>query len=1050
MNIPEPIQNKNSRPMANRKIKWHYIYFILAAFDILTIVGSLSLNHHIMNLYADSEKNNQVWALRLGQFSDLGQAAASVNAPGNEVFDSHDVKKEKAAQLAALVEFNRQFYLIHQDFLHNISKKQSLPLLDELNRVSLAMKEMIHEAENIFSYFETNNPKKAGERMATMDRKYARIHLRLKTLGDKVREIQKQNFKDQIAEANNFKNFEYVICAFILLMVGCVVAYGNSISRRLKLNDKEKEQYLTELENKERVLNHRVDELLKTKALLEQMGASLKENESRTAAIIDNTVDAIITIDDKGIIDQFNISAEKMFGYNISEVREKNIKMLMPEPYQSQHDGYLARYMATGKAHIIGFGREVEGLRKNGTTFPADLSIGEVNIEGRRLFTGTVKDISQKNQEQSRRTMQHDLTRILAEAQSIDEGIGKILKTLTDHPTWDLAFFWSVDPQSNILRSRLGAHSARIDPETYKTFSQKTFAITFKKGMGLPGRVWDNAKPSWIKDVTLDNNFPRAPFAKKAGVHGGFGFPVFSEEKLWGMVEVFTLDLSDPDEDLIRLLEDMGSQFGQFMKRIESEMDLAQAMLISDAAKREAEDANKTKSAFLANMSHEIRTPLNAILGFSQILLEEKSIAGEQRRALQTIDRSGSHLLSLINDILDLSKIEAGHMELILTDFDLTDLIHGLIEMFKARCDEKGLSIKTQGLPTDACLVHGDEVKLRQILTNLLGNAVKFTKVGTITLALDMLDDHHYRFSVMDTGNGIPLEAQSKIFEAFRQDEEGHKKGGTGLGLAISREQLQLMDAELKLESKPGIGSKFFFTLPLPPAHTVVKKHTNSDKKVIGLASGHSVKALVCDDVAENREVLSQFLSSVGIEIILAENGEEAIEMVRRNSLDILLMDIRMPGMSGIEASKQIIKEFGKDHVKIILHSASVLEHEREQYKKIGCHGFILKPFRKQTVLDSVQEALSIEYRYETIAEEAVEEISLTSLDFSKFNLPGNIIASLKEGAELCNITQLEKTLAKICQLEGHGKDLEPYLKEYVIKYDMEGIMNILEKVNHE
>ena len=797
---------------------------------------------------------------------------------------------------------------------------------------------------------------------------------------------------------------------------------------------------------------------------LELKNNQLNESAARIQAIMDNIVDGIITIDVHGIIESVNPSAEQIFGYKFSEVHGKNINMLMPEPYRSEHDSYIQNYLYTTKKKIIGISREVWGLRKDGSTFPLNLAVSEIFLGGRRMFTGILRDITQSRQEQARKTMQHDLTRILAEAQSIDEGIDEILQTLADHPTWDLAFYWSVDSESNVLSCRFGAHSDRLSQEDYGKFSRHTFETSLEKGVGLPGRVWDIEKPSWIKEVALDMNCPRASMAAKVGIHGGFGFPVFYEEKLWGVMEVYTMDLSDLDADMTQLLEDMGRQFGQFMQRIESKRELAQAVLVSEAAKIlsekakmdaedariEAEDANKTKSAFLANMSHEIRTPLNAILGFSQILLDEESIGGDQRRALQTIDKSGSHLLNLINDILDLSKIEAGHMVLIRTDFDLKDLIHGLIQMFKIRCDKKGLTIEVRGLPAEECLVNGDEVKLRQILTNLLGNAVKFTDSGQVTLALDILENHHYRFSVKDTGQGIPLIAQPKIFEAFRQDEEGHKKGGTGLGLAISLKQLQLMDSDLKLESEPDNGSNFFFTLHLPPVKTGVIKNNDKKGKIIGLAPGYHVKALVCDDVSENREVLSQFLSSVGIETIRAETGEQAIEMVRNDPPDILLMDIRMPGMSGVTATKQIIKEFGRDHVKIILHSASVLEHEQEKYKQIGCHGFILKPFRKQTVLDRVQQALAIEYEYENTVEESIEDQSNAALDFSKFNLPGEIVSRLKESAELCNITQLEKTLAEVCQLEGSGKDLEPHLKEYVIKYDMDGIMNILEQVTCE
>ncbi|VAX31560.1 BarA sensory histidine kinase (= VarS = GacS) [hydrothermal vent metagenome] len=783
---------------------------------------------------------------------------------------------------------------------------------------------------------------------------------------------------------------------------------------------------------------------------LELKNNQLNNSEARIRGVLDSMLDGIITIDVHGIIESANPAAERIFGYKFSEIHGKNINMLMPEPYRSEHDSYIENYLHTSRKQIIGISREVTGLRKDGSTFPMDLGVSEVFLGDRRMFTGMTRDISKSKQEQFRRTMQHDLTRVLAEAQSTDEGVNKILQTFTDHPTWDLAFYWSLDSDSNILRSELGAHSTRLNRQAYEKFSRKTFATSFEKGEGLPGRVWDSIKPYWIQNVSQDTNFPRASVADEINIHGGFGFPIFSEEKLWGVMEVFTIDQADPDDNLIRLLEDMGSQFGQFMQRIESEMELAQATFVSELAKQEAQDANKTKSTFLANMSHEIRTPLNAILGFSQILLEEKSIVGEQRRALQTIDTSGSHLLELINGILDLSKIEAGHMELIHNDFDLNDLLQDLIEMFKARCAKKGLIIEIQGLPTEACPVHGDETKLRQILTNLLGNAVKFTDQGEITLSLTLQENHHYLFSVTDTGKGIPLSAQDKIFEAFKQDEEGHKKGGTGLGLAISLRQLELMGSDLNLESEPGNGSNFFFTLHLPKAQSDVIKQASNKGKITGLAPGFQVKALVCDDVKENREVLEKFLTSVGVEVLSVDNGKDAIEMIRSNPPDILLMDIQMPGMSGIEATKQIIKEFGENHIKIILHSASVLRHEQDEYKKLGCHGFILKPFRKQTILDCIEDALSIEYEYEKTGEEPVMDSSTEMLDFSKFNLPGEIVSRLKEGAELCNITQLEKALAEICQLDGNGKDLAPHLQEHVIKYDMEGIINILEQVTHE
>ena len=251
-------------------------------------------------------------------------------------------------------------------------------------------------------------------------------------------------------------------------------------------------------------------------------------------------------------------------------------------------------------------------------------------------------------------------------------------------------------------------------------------------------------------------------------------------------------------------------------------------------AKIEADSANSAKTAFIANMSHEIRTPLNAIMGYSQILQRDTTLTSEHHKALERIDSSGKNLLAIINDILDISKIEAGRMELHLRNFNLSQIIEDITTLFKLRCDEKDLILEISSLPEDRCHLYGDEEKLRQVLINLLGNAVKFTDSGTVSLNIIPGKNNEYRFEVRDTGKGISKEAQKTIFEPFKQDAEGIKKGGTGLGLAICRKQILLMGSDLYVSSKIDEGSCFYFSLHLPPARGKSKSETKNKQ------SGHS------------------------------------------------------------------------------------------------------------------------------------------------------------------------------------------------------------------
>jgi len=450
-------------------------------------------------------------------------------------------------------------------------------------------------------------------------------------------------------------------------------------------------------------------------------------------------------------------------------------------------------------------------------------------------------------------------------------------------------------------------------------------------------------------------------------------------------------------------------------------------------------------------MSHELRTPLNAILGFAQLITHNNNLSSEDKENLEIISRSGEHLLTLINQVLDLSKIEAGRVTLNETNFNLHLLLDDLENMFSLKAEEKDLQLifeRSLELPQ---YIRTDEVKLRQVLINLLNNAIKFTSSGGIALlvysAINDLDVKNQlitiHFEVEDTGAGIAPKELEKLFQAFVQTETGKQaQEGTGLGLVISRQFVQLMGGEITVTSEVGKGSKFEFEIPvkLPQSNDI--QNQQPSHRIISLEPNQpTYKILIVDNEWRNRKLLLKLLNPLGFELKEASNGTDAIEICKQWEPNLILMDIRMPVMDGYQATQQIKSSNKGEATAIIAITASSFEEEKSLVISAGCDDFLRKPFREEDLFNIISKHLNVRYLYEdSLKAKIIPSESISQIDLAV--LPQSWSASLHR-ATLEGDIELIQTLIE--EIRPENEILAEFLADLATQYDFEMLLSFTE-----
>jgi two-component system, chemotaxis family, CheB/CheR fusion protein len=527
-----------------------------------------------------------------------------------------------------------------------------------------------------------------------------------------------------------------------------------------------------------------------------------EETNRRLAAIVESSGDAIMSKNLDEIITSWNKQAERLFGYSPDEIIGKPIAILVPPDRQNEERGVIER-LRKGE-RIIRY--ETVHLRKDGTPLDISLAVSPINDESGHVIGASkiARDVTERVRTDRRRATQYAVTNLLAGSWTLAEVATQILQAIASSGDWAFAAIWIYDGAAGGLRCRNVWHEGS---ERVKKFADLSFLITLPESQGLPGRVWSSKKPTWVYDVTRDSNFPRAPYAAAAGLRGGFAFPLFSRGEIDGIMELFSHNFVEPDEDFLQMVEALGSQIGLFIERRRIEQELQQE-------KENAAAANAAKDRFLGMLGHELCAPLNPVLIWAGKTAEEPDLKPEVRQGLKMVRGIIELEVRLIEDMLDLTRIARGKLKLQLRRTDAHELLQSAIEIVRSDIEDRNLKLSATLAASQHELV-ADPPRLEQVFWNVFRNACKFTpENGAVSVRSYNPNPRTITIEISDNGKGIEPQFVDRIFYAFEKADS--RKEGLGLGLAISKAIVEMHAGTIRAHSEgPGKGATFVIDLPL-------------------------------------------------------------------------------------------------------------------------------------------------------------------------------------------------------------------------------------------
>jgi two-component system, cell cycle sensor histidine kinase and response regulator CckA len=671
-----------------------------------------------------------------------------------------------------------------------------------------------------------------------------------------------------------------------------------------------------------------------------RMEESLRFHATRMKSIMETSLDAIIVMDSRGVILDWNVQAESMFGWQKREVLGRTVaETIIPLQHREAHTRGLIKFLATGEGAVLNKRIDITALHRTGREFSVELAVTASNIKDQWQFTAFIMDTSERKRAERRLAAQYAVTQVLADSPTLEEAGAKILQVLCECLGWEVGSLWRVDRDANLLRCIEIWQAPKAEAAEFIADSRKR---TFAPGVGMPGRVWSQGEPAWISDVLKDPNFPRAPMAAKAGLHGAVGFPIKVGKHVYGIIEFFSCTVREPDSDLMQMAGEIGIKIGQFIERKQTE----DALQERDLAKLSAERANQAKSEFLSRMSHELRTPLNAVLGFAQ-LLEMDALSGEQQEHVQHILKGGRHLLALINEVLDIARIEAGRMTFSLEPVSLSSVLGEAVDLIRPQAGGRNIQLVVQSLCNEAIYVRADRQRVKQVLLNLLSNGVKYNKDGgSLTVSCQAVPVGRYRVTVTDTGGGIPSALMSRLFTPFDRLGADATTEGTGLGLVLSRNLVTAMGGTLEVDSVEGRGTSVSVELALsePPA---ARETTMAPGKglVTAPVSGGAFTVLYIEDNLPNYQLVERLVAKrSGVRLLGAMQGKLGVELAVAHRPDVILLDLNLPDIQGDEVLLRLREHPETATIPVVMLSADAMQRQVDKLLAAGAQKYLTKP----------------------------------------------------------------------------------------------------------